>query len=310
MTGSPTPRRDKFREITDQPGRRAERNATLALRCSWLLLPVTLGPLTGDLLHHADTSTHTVTSVVLWFVWALLLTASLIPLPSTLTVLRIAGPGVVALAVWCGVDADDGVWTAVGLVNALLAALTAFTAPVADRFVDGASYGDERRFLLRAPGPVALVLGPLATAVTVAGAVLGPALIADGRRMAGTGATVIGWSLATLAARALYRLGRRWVVLVPAGFVLHDHLALAEPTLLQRAGLERIAAAPVDTDALDLTQRARGLALEVRCRKPHDLLTVGARGTAESRGIEALLCSPARPDVVLAEAARRRLPTD
>ena len=309
MAGSTTPRRNKARGITDQPGRRAERNATFALRCSWLLLPATLAPLIGNLLHHADTPAHTATSVVLWSVWALVLTTSLIPLPSTLTVLRIAGPGVLVLAVWSGVNADDGVWTAVGILNALLAAVTAFTAPVADRFVDGASYGDERRFLLRAPGPVALVLGPLTTAVTVTGAILGPALIVDGRGIVGVGATIVGWALAAITARALYRLGRRWVVLVPAGFVLHDHLALAEPTLLQRAGLERITAAPFDTDALDLTQRARGLALEVRCRKPHDLLPVGARGAAEIVGAEALLCSPARPDVVLAEAARRRLPT-
>jgi hypothetical protein len=99
---------------------------------------------------------------------------------------------------------------------------------------------------------------------------------------------------------------------VPAGFVLHDYLALAEPTLLQRAGLLWIRAAPVDTNALDLTQQARGLALEVMCREPHDVLPASRRSTGgravEVRSIDAFLCSPLRPDVVLAAAAQRLLP--
>ncbi|GIT77083.1 MAG: hypothetical protein Ct9H300mP31_16140 [Acidimicrobiaceae bacterium] len=97
-------------------------------------------------------------------------------------------------------------------------------------------------------------------------------------------------------------------MLVPAGLVLHDHLALAEPTLLQRAGLARIGPAAVDTDAADFTQQARGLALEVRCREPHDVLPAGPGATTEVAAIEAFLCSPNRPDVVLDEAGRRRLP--
>ena len=48
-----------------------------------------------------------------------------------------------------------------GLRDQLLAAATALSAPVGDMFVDGASYGDERRFLLKAPGPVVMLLGPV-----------------------------------------------------------------------------------------------------------------------------------------------------
>ena len=131
--------------------------------------------------------------------------------------------------------------------------------------------------------------------------------------MAGAIATIVGVPPAAVAIRALHRLSRRWIVLVPAGFVLHDHLALAEPTLLQRSGLLWIRAAPVDTDALDLSQQARGLALEVMCREPHDVLPAG-RGRSsggravEVRSIDAFLCSPVRPDVVLAAAAQRLLP--
>ena len=279
------------------------------LRAVWVLLPVLAGPLVADALHDLDPGPRSTGSALLWALWAVGLIATLVPLPVTLTALRLGGPAVAVLAAWAAVTTDDAVHAVLGLACGALVALATFTAPVADRFVDGASYGDERRFLLRAPGPVAVILGPLATVVALAGATVGPILLLDRRWVVGVVAFAVGLAVTALAVRALHRLARRWVVLVPAGFVLHDHLALAEPTLLQRAGLERIAAAPADTRALDLTQRARGLALEVRCRKPHDILPADGRTATEMTAVEAFLCSPARPDVVLAEAARRRLPT-
>jgi len=255
-----------------------------------------------------DATPRSTASATLWVLWAVGLTATLVPLPLTLTALRLGGPAVAALSAWSAEATSNAVHTSFALAAAVLVVLATFAAPVADRFVDGASYGDERRFLLRAPGPVALVLGPSATVVAIAGTSVGPILLLDSRWVAGGIATALGATLAAMAFRSLHRLARRWIVLVPAGFVLHDHLALAEPTLLQRAGLEHLRAASSNTGADDLTQHARGLAIEIRCRRPHDVLPAGSRGEVEVRAMDAFLCSPARPDVVLAEAARRRLP--
>lgn len=299
--------------LDDHPGRRAERLDVSGLRAIWVLLPILIGPTISDALHGIDPGPRSVTSAALWVCWALCLTATLVPLPVTLTVLRLGSPAVAALAVWSATVTDELVHTGFGLLAGVLVVLASFAAPVADRFVDGASYGDERRFLLRAPGPVVLVLGPLATAVALAGATVGPVLLLHSQWVAGAVVTAAGLPLAVLSLGSLHRLARRWIVLVPAGFVLHDHLALAEPTLVQRAGLKQLGAAAADTGTCDFTQQARGLALEVRCRRPHDVLPVksrsGAKTTAiEVEAIDAFLCSPVRPDVVLAEAARRRLP--
>ena len=117
-----------------------------------------------------------------------------------------------------------------------------------------------------------------------------------------------GLPVAAASVRALHHLHRRWIVLVPAGFVLHDHLALADPTLVPRDAIAMVGPAPAGTDAHDLTQAARGLALEVRCREAHDLRPASRDGGAEVIVAEAFLCAPARPDAVLAEAKRRRLP--
>ena len=300
--------RFRFLPADDAPGRQSEWTGVWGLRTLWVLLPVLVGPAVADALHDMDATPRSTASAVLWALWAVGLTATLVPLPMTLTALRIGGPAVGVLAAWSAVATDEPVHAGFGLVAGALVVLAAFAAPVADRFVDGASYGDERRFLLRAPGPVALALGPAATAVALGGAPVGPVLLGDSRWAAGGLATAVGMPLAALAIRSLHRLTRRWIVLVPAGFVLHDHLALAEPTLLQRAGLLQLNAAPADTSAEDLTQHARGLAIEVLCRRPHDVLPAGSRRQTEVRAIDGFLCSPARPDVVLAEAARRRLP--
>ena len=278
-----------------------------ALRAVWLVQPVTLGPALADGFHDLDG--HTFLSVSAWVLWGLGLLATLVPRPVTLTAIRIGGPAAAALSVWTATTVDDTALVAVALGGAFVLGVLSHWPAVADTYVDGASYGDEKRFLLRAPGPVVLALGPLAWALTVAGVVVGPLLLASGDSAVGSAACVAGLPIAAASARALHHLHRRWIVLVPAGFVLHDHLALADPTLLPRDALTSVGPASADTDAHDLTQAARGMALEVRCREPHDLRPASRDGSAEVVVTEAILCAPARPDAVLAEAKRRRLPT-
>ena len=278
-----------------------------ALRAVWLVQPVTLGPALADGFHDLDG--HTFLSASAWVLWGLGLLATLVPRPVTLTAIRIGGPAAAALSVWTATTVDDTALVAVALGGAFVLGVLSHWPAVADTYVDGASYGDEKRFLLRAPGPVVLALGPLAWALTVAGVVVGPLLLASGDSAVGSAACVAGLPIAAASARALHHLHRRWIVLVPAGFVLHDHLALADPTLLPRDALTSVGPASADTDAHDLTQAARGMALEVRCREPHDLRPASRDGSAEVVVTEAFLCAPARPDAVLAEAKRRRLPT-
>ena len=278
------------------------------LRAAWVVLPLALGPAVAEALHDLSPGPRSTASTALWLLWAVGLTVTLVPLPVTLTALRLGVPALAAVALWSAPAGTDAFRTTAGLAVTALVVAAAFSASTSDRFVDGASYGDERRFLLRTPGPVVLMLGPMATLAALAGLTIGPVLLLDARWVAGGLAVALGVPTTALAVRALHRLSRRWIVLVPAGLVLHDHLALAEPTLLQRAGLARIGPAAVDTDAADFTQQARGLALEVRCREPHDVLPAGRGRTTEVAAIEAFLCSPNRPDVVLNEAGRRRLP--
>ena len=135
----------------------------------------------------------------------------------------------------------------------------------------------------------------------------GPLLLAARVWIPGAIATVSGVPLAALLLRALHGLSRRWVVFVPAGVVLHDLLVLSDPVLFQRMTIERLAPASRDTDALDLTERAPGLALELALREPVDANLSRSRG-GERVKARAVLFTPTRPGAVLAEAKTRRLP--
>jgi len=120
----------------------------------------------------------------------------------------------------------------------------------------------------------------------------------------------VGLPAAWVAARALHGLSRRWVVLVPAGLVLHDHHALVEPVLVPRAMVRRLGPASLDDadDALDLTQRAFGLALVLELDEPVVVSPRRPDKIVQVASVDRLLFTPTRPGALLGEAGRRRIP--
>ncbi len=110
--------------------------------------------------------------------------------------------------------------------------------------------------------------------------------------------------------RSLHGLSRRWVVFVPAGLVLHDPMTLVDPVLFRRQVVDVLRPAPADSDALDLTQRAPGLALELVLKEEaHLVLLRPGRRTADTVTASRLLFTPTRPGAALQEARTRRVPT-
>jgi hypothetical protein len=284
-----------------------ERLGPWPARLTWLVLPLVAGPSFGDALDGASRPVQVVAGLGLWGGWAAVLVATLVPATVTLTALRVAAPAAVAFAVAAavagGVSAADGV----ALGSTALAALAAFWPVTGEVFVDGSSYGDERRLPLRVPGPLAAGPLELVWAVVVAGTVAGPLLLAARQWVAGLVALVVGLAAAWWGVRVLHTLSRRWVVFVPAGLVVHDPLALVDPVLVTRGAVRSLGPAPADSDALDLTRGAFGLALELRVAEPVTLLVVRGRGASDSVTADAVLVTPTRPGALLTEARRRRL---
>jgi hypothetical protein len=278
----------------------------------WASLPVTAGPAFDAALSDRSAVFATTVSLGLWTVWVVTLLALLVPRVSTLTAVRLVVPASLVAAAWAAVVTAEPSWRdAVALAVTALATVVVLASATGDRFVNGSSYGTERRFALRPPGP--LLLGPLELAwvASVAGAVAAPLLLAAGIPLAALAAALVGWPVAWAGARSLHRLAQRWVVFVPAGVVLADPLVLGDTLLMQRRNIERLGLAPTDPVAADLTGGALGVAIEVRFASPQ-LVTVARAGRREERpqasAVPVVLFAPSRPGAVLTEADDRRLP--
>jgi hypothetical protein len=139
-------------------------------------------------------------------------------------------------------------------------------------------------------------------------------LLAAHQWIVGAVLLVVGWPVAALGALGLGRLAQRWVVFVPAGMVLVDRSTLTDSLLVPKVRMRSLGPAPADSDAHDLTAGALGLALELRFDRPETITPAPPRRTRADRGslrpfdVEAVLFTPSRPGLVLAEAQRRRLP--
>lgn len=281
-----------------------------ALRAAWASLPLVAGPAFAAALDPTSGSVRTTGSIGLWAVWAATLLATLVAAPVTLAAVRVVAPAAPLAAGWAVATGRPGVVAAGAALTATLAAAAVSLAPAVGRaFVNAPAYPNERRHLLRLPG--ALVLGPvpLAWAVTVA-APTAVVMLAAAEVWVGAGvALVLGGPAAVVASRSLYNLTQRWVVLVPAGLVLRDSMALAEPVLFRSQLVEALRPAPAGTDSLDLTLGAAGLALELLLTEKVPMTVVKAKERVGEAGASArLLFTPTRPGAVLADAAERSIP--
>ena len=279
------------------------------MRVIWISLPLLCGPSLADSFNDFKLLLRTTVSISLWTFWVLILLSTLIATPISLAIIRIGAPAAAALSLWSALETSGSVSGIIGLAASAITACVALSAPLGDKFSDGASYGDERRFLLRAPGPVLLLLGPLAWLTSVAGLTVGPILLLNKNFLFGSLISLCGFPLAALASNAIYQLGKRWLVLVPAGILLHDHLSVGDPTLIPRNQLANFSPAKVETNALDLSQNSFGLSLEIQCLTPLSMmLRTGTRKTTnETSIVESFLINPVRPNVLLAEAQKRGL---
>lgn len=276
------------------------------VRLLWVALPFTAGPALGDLLDATSRPVQVVASTGLWAAWGAGVVASAIALPVSLTVLRVLAPAALAATLWA---AAAGHASALAIGWATVVMGWVFASPFGALCVNGPAYPNERRYLLRAPS--AVLFGPLvlAWALIVAGAATGPLLLAARQWVLGVVVTAVGMALAVVLGRGVHDLSRRWLVFVPAGVVLHDPMTIMDPVLFRRASIIRVGPAVTGTDAVDLSQKAPGLALAIDFDAEAELARVRP-GRREGDPVKArgIIVTPTRPGQVLDEAKRRRLP--
>ena len=296
---------------------------TTALRllagAAWIVTTVTTGAQIDDASAAADSGARWFVAIGAWAVWGATALGLAVRHPVALTVVRLGSLVGVTAAFVAAAASDPGAGdTLAAVVPPLVTAGVAASRSFGESWIDGASYGDERRFMLRAPLGLQLGPIPLALVLVAAGAVTGPALLLDGRTVAGVIVTVVGIALAALAGRAVHTLHRRWLVFVPAGVVVHDHMTTREPFLMIHGQIADVDAAPADYDITsdevhDGTGHAPGLVVEISLDKPVELVRRPAGGgIAEAVTRRSIAVVPTRPLGVVEEfrtrRARRRSP--
>lgn len=288
-----------------------ERAWPWAIRLVWVTLPVAIGPLIDVGLEKNSRSVQLVLLVLSWAVWGCGLVAVLVFHPIGLVGLRVATASALVfasvLAVRIHSAADRSI---VGVGASLIAVMVTFAAETGHLCVNGPAYPNERRFLLRPPAVMLLGAIPVAGALVGAGVVAGPLLLAAKSWVAGVIVLLVGAGGAFVGARSLYGFTRRFVVFVPAGFVLHDLAVIREPVLFRKQTVESISPADAAADALDLTATAPGLAVEVRLHEKTEITRITRRNDPGDTGSTArFLIMATLPGRLVGEARARNYET-
>ena len=283
------------------------RTAPWPARATWLLVGLLSVPALRAALHVHSTPVRLVAATELWALWAVALLATLVPRTVSLTVYRTIAPLSVVAAIGSLLGHASAAAGVVAVAAALVATATALGRATTDAFVDGSSYGPEQRFGLRTP--VFLLVGPVPLAwLATVGGLGGPLLLAARQWLPGAALTLAGLAGARFASRSLHTLARRWIVLVPAGLVLHDPLVLADAILIPRRRIACLGPARADTRATDLTQGAPVLPLEAQLTEPVELsLRAGRTAADDALSTDRVLFAPVRPGALLSSAAAHRV---
>jgi hypothetical protein len=278
-------------------------------RGAWVLVAIVGGAAIDGALADRSDAVRWVAGVGCWMLWGIVMAALALPAVRSLTIARVGAPLSLVVAVVAAVAGAPALDLALLAVPAVVACAAIFTADFGRVFVQASSYGDEERLPLRFPvaaGSAAVVMW----VIWAPALLLGPILIAAKNPIGGGILTLLAAAGIVLLVPKWHRLSRRWLVLVPAGLVVHDPVVLADTLMVRTNQLAGMRLAPADTEAADLTGPASGFAIEVQASET--VTTVFAFTPQEPNGraihMTGFLISPSRPGEALRTAAARCIP--
>ena len=273
----------------------------LVMRILLSCLPF-IGAEVGGLLDDRSDAVQITGTALAWAVWGVVVIASYISHPITLTVLRIVIPVVTGFMIFV---ADTQGFSGSQIISAAVSVavlLLSFSAEIGGIYVQASAYGDEKRFALRPP--VVLVAPILLSTMVADLSIIALPLLVAARN----------WTVAAVALVSLYLsvryllprihlLSRRWLVFVPAGVVVHDEIVLSINLMIKKQDLAQIQLARDNSEAADLSALTWGVPLEFSFNKPLDvaLSSIGAKHLNSVSAIHAtsIIIAPSRPGAVL-----------
>lgn len=278
-------------------------------RLAWILVAVVGGAALESGVENRSTAVRWTVGIGGWTVFAVVALALLIPSVRSLTISRLGAPLVPVAAVVAAVAGASGADVALLAVPGIVAVATIFSAEVGRWMIQASAYGDEDRLPLRSPVPAGAAAA-LSWVIWAATIVAGPLLLAAQNWIVGIPIAILAVATTVLLAPRWHKMSRRWLVLVPAGLVVHDPVVLADTLMIRTDQLIGMGLARADTEAADLTGPASGYVVQVDTNEA--VSTVFAFTPREPNGtaihLTGFLVAPTRPGEALRLAARRGLP--
>jgi subtilisin family serine protease len=300
---------DKSETVTVNGTLLSPRTFVTMLRVLWVALAVVMGFTIASAGDEHTKAAGFVSATGWWLVVAVVVVALVVPSALGLTLVRLVAPFTIVIAITALVLGASGTLGAIAVALAAVVALVAMSGEVGDAIVQGSAYGKEHRFLLRPP---AALLVPLAVSWMVwAAALVGAVLLLGAEQwLVGILVTTLACGLTWLLFTRSHRLSIRWLVLVPAGLVVHDPVVLGETLMVPKGNVAVVRLALADTQAADLTGPAAGVALDIAVREM--VLAVFAANRAQPKGkaihVQSFLVAPTRPGRAMHAMAAADIP--
>lgn len=278
-------------------------------RLAWVLVAVVGGAALEAAVADRSTAMRWMVAIGAWSLFAAVAVALLIPSVRSLTVTRLGAPLAAVAAGASAVAGAPGADVALLAVPSIVAIAAMFTAEFGQWMVQASAYGDEDRLPLRSPVPAGTA-AVISWIVWAAAMMIGPLTLAAANWFVGVPVTLVAVAATVLIGPRWHKLSRRWLVLVPAGLVVHDPVVLADTLMVRTDQLIGVGLARNDTEAADLTGPASGYAVQVDTSE--NVSTVFAFTPQDPNGkaihMTGFLVAPSRPGQALKLAAARRLP--
>ena len=228
-------------------------NTLWILRGLWLLVAIAAP---WDLLAWHSSPVNVVLEITGWLIWAIGAVSLFAVVPVGLTAIRLIAPmmfvGAVVALPHSLRDNNSPLLCLVALLSTTLCQFVLLQPSITNAMVQGGAYGNETRLALRTPVPY---LAPaIVTWVLLASSLMaGPLLLAAKQWILGACITAIALGLLCVVPSRMHRLSRRWLVIVPSGIVVHDHLVLAETMMLTSSNISQVNLRDAPSDEADLT---------------------------------------------------------
>ena len=259
-------------------------------------------PLLNNALRQMSSLTGISSTVGIWLLWSIALLCTLVPSSSALTAIRLALPTIFVIVAAAAVAIGISSGVAAALAISLLASLLIFSGDIGDSFVQLAAYGDERRYLLRCP-PAMLLVQVLSWLVWLTLTIVAINLLASDALILGAIVSIVALLLAIVLPRRFHRFSRRWLVSVPAGLVIHDHVVLAETAMFMNNAVIEVGIDLAPSEAADLSGKCSGIGLLITLK---DFDTVVLAATPKTPGgsaihVKSMRVCPTRPGRAITE---------